>query len=293
MSFLDRISSSQVRAHPFPHILVEDALPPALCDQLIAQFPSQEVISLGRRPTQTTKFYYHIRQANEDWRISPLWKKTLRELVQPDIWHHFMRIFGDSLLREYPDFEERYGNPVAFRVGNRRYDDFGDNDVLLDSKTLIHTPSAGEPEIERLPHLKFFSTVFLAYLFLRPDDDLAHGAEFDFYSIKDGERILLGPRHVAQPNQLTPETRIPYRKNTLVIFLNTARSFQAVAARSASNKPYMALHFTAHLRHFLYQHDFLPGARMDAMPAELMYPPYRPTVRDRVVYRWRRATGRL
>jgi hypothetical protein len=204
-----------------------------------------------------------------------------------------MRIFGDSLRREYPDFEARYGNPDAFRIGNRRYNDFEDRDVLLDSKVLIHTPSAGEPEIERLPHLKFFSTVFLAYIFLRPDDDAAEGAEFEFYSMKDGAQMLLGPRHVAQKEELKLETRIPYRKNTLVMFLNTSRSFQAVAARSASRRPYMSLHFTAHLRSFLYNREFLPGARVDATPTELMYPPHRPTIRDRIEYRWRRATGRI
>ena len=270
MSFLDKISPDQVRAHPFPHVVAENVLELDLCEQLIAQFPVDQIVS--QWPATTTKNYLNVGQSQRNSLVTPLWKRTLLELVQPDIWHNLVRIFGDSLLREYPDFEKRYGALGGFRIGNRREDDFSNKDVLLDSLALIHTPASGAPEIERPPHLKGFETVFLAYVFLRPDDDDSEGADFDFYSIKPGKPIVLGPRLSARPEQLKVETRVPYRKNTLVIFLNTARSFQGVTARSASKRPYMVLHFTAHLPSHLYNR--------------------RSTLGTRISYRWRRLMGR-
>lgn len=273
MSFLEKISADQVRAHPFPHVVAENVLDPDLCDQLIAQFPRQEIITGGQSPATTTKYYLHVGDSERDSRVSPLWKQTLVDLVQPDVWHDLVRIFGDSLLREYPDFEKRYGALAGLRIGNRRADDYSDKDVLLDSKALIHTPASEAPEFERLPHLKHFTTVFLAYLFLRPNDDNSEGADFDFYSIKPGKPILLGRRKSASPGQLKLETRVPYRKNTLVMFLNTPRSFQGVTARSSSPTPYMSLHFTAHVGSRLYYH--------------------RSDFRTRIGFKWRRLIKRF
>jgi len=236
-----------------------------------------------------------MRAEQAKWKrgISPLWRQTLLDCVRPDIWRHFIRIFGDCLRHEYPDFSARYGDPGTMRTGVRLRDDFTDVDVLLDSKMLLHTSATERSEIERLPHLKLFSTIFLAYLFLRPDGDRSDGADFEFYSAKPGERILLGDRQGVRPEQLKLEAMAPYRKNTLVLFMNTARSYQGVTARSPSAYPYMALHFTAHLRSPLYDHEFRPGAVPDATPVELMYPPHRRTLRERVSYGVRRVTGRL
>lgn len=266
MSFLENISPDQVRAHPFPHVVVENVIDQELCDQLIAQFPQQEIIAGTQRHAKTTKYYLNAEQSQRDSRVTPLWKQTLLDLVQPNVWHSLVRIFGDSLLREYPDFEGRYGALSGFRIGNRRQEDFSNKDVLLDSKALIHTPVFDSSEIERLPHLKDFRTVFLAYLFLRPDDDKSEGADFDFYSVRPGKPILLGPRQTAKPVQLKLETRVPYRKNTLVMFLNTPRSFQGVTARSASVKPYVALHFTAHLPSRLYNPRSSVAKRLSYIP---------------------------
>ena len=260
MSFLEKISPDQVREHPFPHVVMENVLDQVLCDQLVAQFPVQQIIS--QWPAATTKYYLNVGQSERDSQVSPLWKRELLDLVQPEVWRNLVRIFGDSLLREYPDFEERYGALSGFRVGNRREEDFSNKDVLLDSKAVIHTPASGAPEIERPPHLKRFSTVFLAYVLLRAHDDNSKGADFDFYSIAPGKRIRLGPRRTMRPERLKLEMQVPYRNNTLVMFLNTPRSFQGVAARSSSTRPYMALHFTAHLPSHLYKHRSSVGARV-------------------------------
>lgn len=293
MPLLDRLTPYQVRSDPFPHIVVEDALDPALCDRLSREFPPMDLVTGGKRPVSTKKFYIHVARGFTDPQVSAIWRTALAEYVRPAVWTNVVRLFGDSLLREYPDFEQRFGSLNTLRTGVRRIDDFSSCEVLLDSKGVIHTPASHEPEIERLPHLKFFGTVFLAYLFLRPDEDRSEGAEFEFYSVKPGHRILLGARHTAAPENLNLELRVPYKKNTLVMFLNTPRSFQSVAARSASKFPYMALHFTGHLRSFLYDHEFLPGCGADATPPDLMYPVHRPTLGDRISYRLRRIVGRV
>jgi len=293
MNVLDTISPDQVRRDPFPHVVVENALDPEFCNTLIRQFPPLDLITQGERWSGTRKYNFHLVQAHRSRRVSRLWKETMADYVSSSVWRNYVRIFGDCLMQEYPTFELRFGPMREMRVGIRNIDDFSTCDVLLDSKIVVHTPSTAAAEIERLPHLKLFRTVVDGYIFLRPDEDEAEGADFDLCAIKPGHSPKLGARHTILPDQLDVARRVSYRKNTLVMFINTPRSVTAVTARPATKIPYMAFHFTAHLRESLFEHDFAAGCGPDSTPVELMYPPHRPTLRERFAYRFRRATGRL
>lgn len=262
MSILSKLSPNEVIAAPFPHVAVENAADPELCRQLIREFPPVEVVTRGRPYKSSDKIYLSANNARQASLLTAAWKRALRDYLQPCVWHDLVRLFRPHLLGEYPDFEQRFGRMDELRVGLRERDDFSKCDVLLDAKALMHTPVTGQPAAERNPHLKRLSAVFFGYLFLRPDEDDSQGADQAFYSLKPGAELLLDENQTLAPSLLNLEKVIPYRRNTFVCFMNTARSIQAITPRSVTDTPYLALHFTVYLKDHLFRVRTKPGVEI-------------------------------
>ncbi|MBI4752205.1 MAG: hypothetical protein HY774_27270 [Acidobacteria bacterium] len=259
MSFLSTLSPSQIVHEPFPHIVVENALPEPLCRQLTQDFPPLNVFTKGQPYRDNQKLYYHALPALTENHLSPSWKSLMADFLHPQTWSEICRLFQPAILNAYPDFESRFGKPDQLRSGVRLREGFTTCDLLLDSMLLIHTPITGSPCIERGPHLKLFDTLYLGYLFLRSEDDQAEGGDLEFFSVKPGATVCLNQRKTVDREILKLEKVIPYRVNTLVLFLNTPRSIQGLSARTASRFPVMNFHFNAHFRKPLFHVKDKPG----------------------------------
>ena len=258
-SFLSTLSPSQIIHEPFPHIVVDKMLPEPLCQQLIREFPRLDVFTKGQPYGDNQKRYYHAIHALAEGHLSPAWKTMVSDFLFQSTWVEAYRLFRSAILTEYPDFEAQYGNPEDFRIGTRFRDDPAACDMLLNSFLLIHTPIHGQACVERGPHYKMFKTLYVGYLFLRPEEDDSEGGDLELFSIKPGAKIQLNQRHTVDRELLQLEKVIPYRANTFVLFLNTSRSIQGVSLRSPTRFPMMHLHFNAYFRKPLFHVKDKPG----------------------------------
>jgi hypothetical protein len=259
MSLLSNITPDRVIAEPFPHVVVENALEPELCRRLIREFPPAESFTRGKSYRSNHKIYRRGVELLRDWSLSGAWREIVAEHLEPPLWHDLVRLFRPHLLREYPDFERRFGLMDSLRVGSWGCHDFTAHDLLLDSKLLIHTPVVGAAAVERNPHFKRFSSLFLGYLYLRPDADDSAGGDHAFYSLRPGADLVLDKRQTLDPAVVSLEKLIPYRQNTFVCFMNTPRSIQNNTPRSAAALPMMGHHFTAYVPDYLFTHPTKPG----------------------------------
>lgn len=258
-SILARIRPEQVEESPFPHVVIENAWDRQTCDRLLREFPPDEAFVDGRQPGSNEKFYL---SAERSWRkpgIAPAWRRAIRDHLGTGTWRHLVRIFGRHLQREYPNFRSLIGDPLHLRVGTRDIDRFAENEVLLDAKALLHTPVTGATVAERGPHLKNYRTLFLYYLYLRPPEDDVEGGDHAFYAPKPGAERALGPRQALEFESVDAVKIVPYRHNTMVLFMNTPRSFQTNTPRPASPFPMRGLHLSAYVRVPLFDVPLLPG----------------------------------
>ena len=256
MSLLSNITPDQVVAEPFPHVLVENALDEELCRQLIREFPPPETFTQGRPVGSNQKLIYTGARALADPDLSDGWKSFISEHLQPSIWAEMLGLFRPHLLGAYPDFEQRFGKLDELRPGVRNIDDYSRCDLLLDSELVMHTPVVGRPAAERGPHLKICTKPFLGFLYLRPDEDDAQGADHVLYSIKPGPSPLFDQVQATDPELLTAEKVIPYRNNTFIFFLNTPESIQGLTPRSPSGVPLLMHHFLVEMREPLFEIEF-------------------------------------
>jgi hypothetical protein len=268
-SILSRIDPSQVVAWPFPHVAIENAIEPELADQLRRGFPPLDVITEGQDPGRNKKIYYTAARSIAEGKTAAIWNDAISTHLRPSEWRELLRIFSGHLDREHPELRRIYRDFDNLNVGIRDIDSFSTHDVLFDCKALIHTPFSGAPSIERGPHLKIFRTLFVWYLYLRPEHDRSTGADHVLYSVNPNANIALNPRQTADPEAVEAVKAVPYRHNTLVLLMNTPRSFQTMSPRSESEVPLMALHGSCYVRERLFEMPLKPNvSAIDFVPPQ-------------------------
>src|SRR3989339_166761 len=94
-SLLKNVQKSDLRLEPFPHIVVENALPREAVEELIRTFPSNEIILDGKEPGDNKRFDYTIKQLREKGGVDTVWQQFLEAQAGPEFWADFCRIFGD------------------------------------------------------------------------------------------------------------------------------------------------------------------------------------------------------
>lgn len=232
---------------PFPHLVVENALDPALCDVLAREFPPIESFVKGRKLKENKKIVRRATDLLTDAGLSSTWRDILQQHLRPEVFQEWMRIFGDDLGREHPSFVETFGDPALMRVGTRGLTEEGVHEVALDAALVAHTPAVSGPGAERGPHLKEPDKPFLGFLFLPPDEEDAEGADLEIYRVKNGSAVSFHERNQTGRDDLELAHRVPYRRNTLVLLLNTPRSITTHAPRGPSKVPVRYFHILAEL----------------------------------------------
>lgn len=267
MTVLDGVNSCQVTPEPYPHLVLEKAIEDNLCGQLINEFPPLSVFTQDRLVGDNVKIYYPAGRALQDNRVSEVWKYFLREHLTRQFYLDVLRVFEPFIELEHPEFK---GKLKSLRTGVAGVDSFRDCDVRLDALIGIHTPVAGLPRLERRPHVKGQDKFLEGFLYLRPDDDTAEGGDYEFFSVLPGCRPRFGRWAQTDRRNLRLDRTVPYRKNTLVIVVNTSRSIQALTPRGPGNRPLMYLNITVQLPRMLFDLDYTPTGRAHRFVRRLM-----------------------
>ena len=70
VSVLQKVGRGDVVADPFPHVVVEDALPDELCQRLLQEFPPLDVVTEGASYSSNERFSYSAGRAVGDPAVS-------------------------------------------------------------------------------------------------------------------------------------------------------------------------------------------------------------------------------
>ncbi len=248
---LDLLTPSSVVTAPFPHVVVENALDDETCRRLVRELPPLEVLTQGRPLGSNVRHDYNAVNVMRDPRLSPIWKQVIGEFVSPLFFDRFLAVFGTSVAREYPTFGRRFGDPANIRVGIRNLDHHPHVDVLLDAQIGINTPVVDRASAVRGPHLDHPTKLFAGLLYLRLDEDDSTGGDLELYSQSAPGRFDRD-FHIGR-DRVAVERRVPYRRNTLVLFLNTPRTLHGVTPRSVTPHPRVFINLVGVLRQPLYR----------------------------------------
>ncbi len=247
------IESGELVADPYPHLVIENALPVELADALLTGMPALEVFTRNSPPGSNQRFALPSRIALADPRASEAWKAALRQCnaAMPSLLGHFVRRFRSDLLKTFPDFVARFAPPENLRPVPRaqwlrRRDEIG-----MDAQMVVNSPALTATSV-RGPHLDAADKLISGLLYLRPPHDDSTGGELQLYA-PNTERIRFDESNAANPGNVRVVRTYPYRHNLLILPLATPAAVHGVSPRAATAHPRYHLHLVGELSSPLFQ----------------------------------------
>jgi hypothetical protein len=237
-SILSNVKPQDLNLDPFPHLIVENALDAEVFAELEATFPSDQLI-VDDRTMQDTWYDYPACKAVTDERISPVWRRFFAHHTSSEFFQELVALAGPQIRALNPRLEERAGKPLTqFAIGMRpggRGDPLAPGaDASMECQFYVNYTK--QPRTVRGPHVDRPSELFAALLYFRqPEDDCTGGnleiCEATRHTKQDSVLIDQLPAEIS-PKNVRTVAAAPYKRNTLVLFLNSPRSIHSVAQRS-------------------------------------------------------------
>jgi hypothetical protein len=239
MSLIEAIERAPILQEPFPHVVIDGALPTEAYQALSKGWPSLETFVTGKpyhqnfrynlfaKELMTEKFAPAVREFTKVHSSYALYSTVLRKFRG-----FYVSQFGEAKYRELIDEK---------RVGLRKRDSFETHDVLVDSTFAINTPNSTGDTTVRGPHIDKLFKLYGGLYYLRLPHDESTGGDLILYRAKaeafqasqnDLSSTSGGARMEISPQNVEEVKTIPYAANRLVLYPNGVKMIHAVSVRS-------------------------------------------------------------
>jgi hypothetical protein len=238
----DRASAQDIVLDPFPHLVIPNALPNALYQELLTCRPDP-FTNFAAPPNLRLPIAAHLLMTMDH--IPPLWKELARALTAPAICRRVATLFADhlhpdqplNLLAENPTQERAWGlvhrdspmdQPLS-AVGHPRQPT---GRIFTEARLEVVSPSAQtDGGSHRRAHLDSRNRLFTALLYLRPDDDDSQGGGLDLFGWR--HKPTLEQMEAFQLDETMVERRatLPYHGNTIALFPQSPVALHGMAPR--------------------------------------------------------------
>ncbi len=248
MSVLRRFSSALVRWDPFPHFVLDDALPPRIYDLLAATYPAVGTIfaHATRRKNATIRenHRYDI-PAAEVYRQPHLelgaWRDFVSYHTSQEFLDEVMHKLGDVMRTVHPALDTALRKKrwdAAARAGVRHLSDNSARcDVALDCQIGVNSPVSIEGTSVIGPHIDNPKELYAGLFYLRDRRDDSAGGDLTLYSWNDRRTIRFYAKRYVDPQLVTPCSTIAYRPNRFVWLLNGLDGVHGVTCKQPSPHP--------------------------------------------------------
>jgi hypothetical protein len=248
-SVLAGVDRDRIALDPFPHVVAPEALDPALYAELEAAFPSFEAVVGGRAVEQNKVYLRNAFEVVDDPALPRIWRDFFAYHASDAFFRELLDFWREGLAREYPDLERRFGKPLdqvttgLRRRGVAKTAENLDADVMMDVQFGVNSP-VSEPSTVRGPHVDKPEKLFAGLLYFRDPLDDAEGGDLDLYRARRRRTHFDGRRDLREA-QVERVRTVRYAPNTLVAWVNTARSLHGVTPRRRSTRPRRYVNFIA------------------------------------------------
>ena len=224
---LQNKSKMQYKFETFPYIVIDNALPTDLYNQLKKNFPDYKKIIGNNDFKENFAYRYNAHRSLKDTEISKEWKEFVKFHTSYEFLNEFYSVFGEAIKKIYKVEKNKLFNQnnVGVRFEKKNY-------FNLDCQFVINTPTSGETAVIE-PHLDNPVEFYAGLLYMKDDDDDSSGGNLTTYSFKEKPSFYCYSRVREEKVNLIEE--IEYKPNRLVMFLNSPYSLHGVSKRSKTN----------------------------------------------------------
>ena len=204
----------KVETNPYPHVLIEEALPWDLYEELENSFPEKQVLSTEALDNGRT----HRVKSNV----------ILNPNFQPDIWRKFCEYHTSAewfnevneLFKDYMP-KQLHKTFTEKDLGARGWADENKN-IWTDCQLVIHNPV--QDRTTRTPHIDNPMEMWAGLMYMPYKNDESTLGEFQLRSVLDDVKKVnmnLG-RQIYRSNLGPVVKSVPYKRNTFVMFANNS-----------------------------------------------------------------------
>ena len=209
---------------PYPHVIIEDALPEDVYNRLEKEWPEQQL--LNTEPFDNG-ICYRLKsdQMLKPNLVSDAWREFAEYHTSAKFYNEVKCVFGDLM----PTVEN-----VSESISARGWDTGGDK-IGTDCQTVMHKPVNFS---SRTPHIDNPREIYAGLLYMPYADDDSKGGDFQLHRQASivTEVNKNGGRAVGNKAGEIVKT-VPYKRNTFVMFLNNStNTIHSVSARSGAIK---------------------------------------------------------
>ena len=246
-SILDSITPDRIRRDGFPHAIVENALPEGYYEELASTFPPLDRVAGDGQLKNNAAYRMLALDAIDNPGIPQIWRDFVAYHTSREFYDRFCDVWGADIEALHADIEDNFGVPLRdFSVGIRRTgkEDNAENltdDIMLDCQFSYNSPVRSLSSV-RGPHLDSPYKMFAALLYFRHPDDASTGGDFQIYRLREGASFKPRPAKI-HPRNVELICTVPYRANTLVLFINSPAAIHGVTPRSVTETPRRYMNF--------------------------------------------------
>ena len=203
-----------VQTDPYPHVLIEDALPWDLYEELENTFPEDQV--LATKPFDDGICYRMKANVMLDPNFQPeIWRKFAQYHTSAEWFNEVNKLFKfylpAVLNKKFTEDE----------LGARGWAEDNKN-IWTDCQVVMHKPI--EEKTSRTPHIDNPMEMWAGLLYMPHKNDESTGGEFQLRSVLDDVKKVnmnLG-RQIYRSNLGPVVKSVPYKRNTFVMFANNS-----------------------------------------------------------------------
>ena len=228
---LQNATKANVIMDPYPHIILENALPQNLYDELDATFPEELLNSDFQHIVNDrghTRRYLSSRVL-EDKKISNIWLDFFAYHISDEFYKYVTHnIFSDAIKEYYPDQHDAILNTPS--VPRRHVNQAeAKTPIVTDCQFVMNNPLS-ENETSRTPHLDNPVEIYAALLYMKKKDDESIGGDLQVYRGKNNIKPEIFGKREAALNSVELAGSCPYKPNSLALFLNCRHGVHGVGS---------------------------------------------------------------
>ncbi|NBC34354.1 MAG: hypothetical protein GVY13_16880 [Alphaproteobacteria bacterium] len=230
---LDKARAADIRLDPFPHLVVEDALPWDYYARLQATKPDFGMRANAAIQPANQRIPFFGQFLRDNPAVDPIWQEFIDRHTAPSFFKSALALFRPLFDEHHPHLSAWLAANPAPRFGLLHREGFDAVDVVTDCRAEFMTPVRGAPAAHRRGHVDTANRLYSGLFYMRePDDDTEPPGDLNLFSWAAGTPGRLD-RHEIPDEELRIAVTVPYRANIFVLFPNSPYALHGAAERGA------------------------------------------------------------
>ena len=228
LSVLQNFKPENLKTNPFPYIYIPEVLPWDLYERLEAEYPEQHCTKGETHGFGTMRYMQH--EFDYENVVTPLWRDFAAYHTSKEYKDELIHAFRVPMTDLYPKgrfAEDLYTKYIRSDVSPRRAP--VGSTVRMELQFVMN---AIDHKHIRTPHVDQSKELFACLFYFKKPEDKGEDGGLNIYRNTAGKQWRRVTGREAVPEDIKAVDHIPYKRNTMVCFLNSVDSLHGVTPRN-------------------------------------------------------------